>query len=364
MKILATVEPYVDPVLEEEFKAFESLLLVHAKHHGQNDSLRNLPASVSDYQHLIGNYLYSETEQFIHAAAGKLQTFSSMATAKQLDENCFNHTAPLQTQLTDCDIAIAHLTAECKRLTPNQAEQVKHVFIHVCLGIMSAAEGLMAYQPFRYLGLPRYAAGIGALSVGIAIYMGCEYSARWIKKGKTARERLLRYSVILGSSAIGFFELAWLRLHGYQQAATGFSDAPQPNPSPCVVASVFIVSLLLFAVGLVAAVKTCRSTEQVRDRDAYRKARKGLKALQATRASLADEIASTEQHTLENSLESRQRHEYAAGLYQRIIASANKAQQVYITTNIRARGGAPMAFYDEIPPMRFNLFTNAKTEKP
>lgn len=358
MQTLANHKPYRDAVLEEEFSKFESETHSHVLHHARADAACGQPDSIESYEGLIGRYIYGQTQKMIFYGASRLQVQTNAFGAKQLDRGAFSETAPLHARQAEIDIAVDKVERELEQLRPSPSEVLERKLTLAGLALAGGLEAVMSYAGLRHSGLSTKGALATTVLIGVVMFIGCEFLAEWIQKAQEGKRRLGRYYVVTAVAALVFFQLARLRILGSEQHVLGFSVIPERTPSLYGAIAIWVISLSVFVIALVASVRTRPTKAERHARDLYKQRLTEVSKLVAERATLARQIQEIEQETAAARIEAIGKHEFSLVFFKNCINAAEALKGLYISTVARAGRSKILEFAQDIPPMAFEFFPN------
>jgi hypothetical protein len=358
MNTIATSHvPYTDPKLEEQFSQFESGLTSYITHHAYADAVTNQPDSLAAYQLLVGRHIRANTQKMIFAAALHLQAQTNVFSAGQIGLGESRQTGPLQLRQTQLNIDVDQMKEQVERYSPFPSEVLWRQVTLVGMGISAVLEGILSYSGWRFAGLPTSTAIVSAACVAVVNFFSTEIFGRWIKN-VSGTEQLLRYAAVIITASLAFYQLADLRASARNQQILGFSVASSSYPSYCATLAIWVISVAVFVVALVASVKTSPSKEQQQQYDLYKKSANALQQLQEERATVTEEISIIEQAATEERTLAVRKHEYAHLFFDRCVQVAECVLEQYLSICKRAGVSHIDEFAHEIPPMEFIFSVN------
>lgn len=339
--------------LEKELVSYAEL---QAKHNGQN----NEPVNETQFRVFILNRIESKVQAAIDYNQQTYLPVSGMVVANQINTEATKNIATMHSSLKDDEHKSCQLEIEKKKLTPDLSKRRIRMFVYIGAGIVALAEGYFANEALRQASFPWLSAFITSIGIAVAIGFGLHTLAGFILKAQTNLQRIIRYSVVLIPSFIGFYALGHLRASAYNSLSkfdlhlNKILNTPMENISAW---SITIISFLLFVVSLLFSIKFYKTNEEQRQEQEYCNTCKECKEIKKR-------INAKHKAIKEINSEAKQKSDVALARYEAALATENRLQAIakqtlhaYINQNMRYRTDKQCPeFFSMLPSFNFKLF--------
>ncbi|MBY0481743.1 MAG: hypothetical protein K2Q21_10330 [Chitinophagaceae bacterium] len=337
----------------------ERELLGYSQLQGQQNGQQNKPTNEVEFRSLILNHAEIAVQSAISKNHERNLPISSIVVAKSIKSEAEKKIALIQSLIQKDEHLLRPVLERVTKLMPDKKNRFVGTAVNFAIGIISAAEGVFAYDSLRATSFPKITALVTATGIMVAIAVTTHIGSRFIRKAKTVKQKVGRYFLVLIPAVIGFFALATIRSNAYNTIAElNFKLNNTPTlthtSQPLVIC---IISFIIFLTGLVLAVKFYKTYEQRKQEQAYDQACSERDEIQQRIAANKQQIEMIEKETNIKVEEALARYELAVATENRLQVIGRQAVEVYISHNLRHRTDQQYpAFFANLPTLKYKLF--------
>jgi large-conductance mechanosensitive channel len=343
---------------ETTISKLENDICTYAAVQGRQNALNgNSPRTVEEFKINIINYIDAKVQE-TQAHNHQLHIpVSEKVIAENVKKEATLEIQRLQPMLNDREHKKEQLREQKKLLRQSPRKWFWSKISGIISIVTALCESTLPYDGLR-TKFNTTIAIYSCIAIGISIYLFIHLFAHHIKNGATRLIRNLYFLTAMVLPAIGLYSLSNLRAN----AANGKIDLSIPTTDGFVVLApnvsvldITIISFLIYGAALFLAVHVAKTKEEEEKMKGYKNACRELKECNKETKELEKKRDAIAENAQGQEAQAMVTYERAVATKKRIDAIANKALQIYISTNMRFRSdGQCPNFFSDSPPFSFS----------
>ena len=264
---------YSNQIVEDAILNTENKSLEYAKNKAKEDALSSKEITELAFKIKAKDPIDGIIQEGKDTITKELQIEATITNIQEQEQNIIHKNKEHVKNIATLNLEISELEQE-KNSLPIDQVTYRYGFLLLPVSIfMGLADAIMSYSSFRN-SFPFLLSFIASLAIGVLISVSHFGYTKWVMKSPTKQMRRLKIITILFIATVFFFCIAIMRAKGLSSVVDTSINTPAVGPnsnSYLAAASIFFISITLFAIVFNLALTLWRSDTERKNQKKYRK---------------------------------------------------------------------------------------------
>ena len=331
---IITHQPFSDPAMEALLGEFEQQNVVWQLA-GKNDALAHIHRTLPEHHITVVTPITASGQKILDENYSRSEIKSDLAQTQSVRSDSTEKIHLLKTEQVDREKQLTVFDGQLKTLKSGLKSIRNQRFKKLGAGGAALCEGIlffdMLYGTMQVLSVIAF-----SVAATLACLIGISAAATFIMAGKTEREKMHRFIVMMMIAVAVSIPLAFWRVNTYAEtasinAALGGENHSTPSTSPSLY---FLLTVIAVATGISLECKFWMSEKDKRLLKAYEDKDSEAKQFQSKYNEVAQEITRLERARTAASTDTIRKFEYRKSVEQRVLSIAlhhiNQYESAYL----------------------------------